>query len=70
MIVVAIFLQVLIQIMKRNLVGRLVLPILVTVLLHRVISQMDELIHIFGAVFLAAGPHISFPIKPYTIVRV
>lgn len=69
-IVVAIFPEVLIQIVKGNLIRRFVLAVLITMLLHCVVRQMDELIHTLGAVFLATGPHVSLTVKPDTIVGV
>lgn len=69
-IVIAILLEILIQIGKGNLISRLVLPILIGMLLHGIVSQMYELIHILRAVLLATGPHVPLTVKPHSIVGV
>jgi hypothetical protein len=69
-IVIAILPQVLIQIVEGNLISRLVFSVLVTILLHGIVSQMDELVHILRAKLLAARPHVSLTVKPHAIVGV
>lgn len=69
-IVVAILPEVLVQVVKGNLIRRFVLAVLITMLLHCVVRQMDELIHTLRAVVLGTGPHVSLTVKPDTIVGV
>jgi hypothetical protein len=56
--------------MEGDLIGRFILAVLITVLLHGVVSEMDELIHILGAVLLAARPHVPLAVKPESVVRI
>lgn len=47
-------------------IGRLVLPVAITMFLHGIVSEVDHCIHILNIVFLATGSDVALtvPIAP------
>lgn len=56
--------------MEGDLVGRLIFAVLISILLHCIVRQVNIFVHILGSVLLAARPDVALSVKPKLIVGV